>query len=40
MKTIDKFEGADTDKNKALTPSKFARTAPKPKNAKPACSCG
>ena len=40
VKTIDKFEGADSDKNKALTPAEFATTAPKPKKAKPACSCG
>ena len=40
VKTIDKFEGADADKNKALTPAEFATTAPKPKKAKPACSCG
>ena len=40
VKTIDKFEGADSDKNKALTPAEYATTAPKPKKAKPACSCG
>ena len=39
VKTIDKFEGADSDRNKALTPAEFATTAPKRK-AKPACSCG
>lgn len=39
MKTIDKFEGADSDQNKALTPAEFATTAPKRKS-KPACSCG
>ena len=40
VKTIDKFEDADGDKNKALTPAEYATTAPKPKKAKPACSCG
>ena len=39
VKTIDKFEDADGDKNKVLTPAEFATTAPKRK-AKPACSCG
>ena len=39
VKTIDKFEDADGDGNKALTPVEFATTAPKRK-AKPACSCG
>jgi len=39
VKTIDKFEDADGDKNKVLTPVEFATTAPKRK-AKPACSCG
>ncbi len=38
VKTIDKFEGADKDKSKALTPVEYATTAPKPKK-KPACSC-
>jgi hypothetical protein len=37
---LDKFEGADSDRNKALTPAEFAVTAPKPKKPKPACSCG
>jgi hypothetical protein len=40
VKTIDKFEAADGDKNKALTPAEYATTAPKPKKAKPASSCG
>ena len=39
VKTIDKFEDADGDENKALTAAEFATTAPKRK-AKPACSCG
>ena len=39
VKTIDKFEDADADRNKALTAAEFATTAPKRK-AKPACSCG
>lgn len=39
VKTIDKFEDADADKNKALTAAEFATTAPKRKP-KPACSCG
>ena len=39
VKTIDKFEDADADENKALTAAEFATTAPKRK-AKPACSCG
>lgn len=39
VKTIGKFEGADADKSRALTPAEYATTAPKPKKAKPACSC-
>lgn len=38
-KTIDKFEGADADKSKWLTPAEYATTAPKPARKKPACSC-
>jgi hypothetical protein len=38
VKTIDKFEGADGDGSKWLTPAEYAATAPKPKK-KPACSC-
>ncbi|MEO7602923.1 MAG: EF-hand domain-containing protein [Sphingomicrobium sp.] len=38
VKTIDKFEGADADKSKGLTPAEYAATAPKVK-VKPACSC-
>ena len=40
VKTIDKFNEADEDKNKALSAAEYATTAPKPKAAKPACSCG
>lgn len=39
VKTIDKFNDADADKSKALTAAEYATTAPKPKKAKPACSC-
>ena len=39
VKTIDKFNEADSDKSKALTAAEYATTAPKPK-AKPACACG
>ncbi|QIK96105.1 hypothetical protein G7076_06270 [Sphingomonas sp. HDW15A] len=39
VKTIDKFEDADSDGNKALTPAEYATTAPKPKKARPACGC-
>ena len=39
VRTIDKFEDADADKNKILTPAEYATTAPKRKP-KPACSCG
>ena len=39
VRTIDKFEGADADKTKWLTPGEYATTAPKRKP-KPACSCG
>ena len=38
VRTIDKFEGADVDKSKWLTPAEYATTAPKRK-AKPVCSC-
>jgi len=40
VKTIDKFESADGDRNAALTPAEYAATAPKPKPRKPACACG
>ena len=39
VKTIDKFDEADADNSKVLTPAEYATTAPKRK-AKPACSCG
>jgi hypothetical protein len=39
VKTIDKFDKADSDKSKALTPAEFATTAPK-RRPKPACACG
>ena len=39
VRTIDKFEGADGDHSKALTPAEYAATAPKPRPRKPACSC-
>ena len=37
-KSIDKFDGADADGNKALTRVEFATTAPKPRK-KSACAC-
>ena len=40
VRTIDKFDGADADDNKALTPAEYATTAPKPRPKKAACSCG
>jgi len=39
VKTIDKFNEAVADKNKALSAAEYAATAPKVKP-KPACSCG
>ena len=39
VKTIDKFETADADNDKALSAAEYATTAPKPKRKKPACSC-
>ena len=38
VRTIDKFEGADSDGNEMLTRAEYAATAPKPRK-KPACSC-
>jgi len=38
-KTIDKFEGADKDRNRFLTPVEYATTAPPPPKHK-TCSCG
>ena len=40
VKTIAKFNDADADRSKVLTATEFATTAPKPKVAKPGCSCG
>ena len=40
VKTIDKFNDADGDQSKALTPAEYGTTAPKPKPPKAACSCG
>ncbi len=40
VRTIDKFEGADADDSKALTPAEYATTAPKPRPKKATCSCG
>jgi hypothetical protein len=39
VRTIDKFEGADADKSKWLTPAEYATTAPKPVRKKPVCGC-
>jgi len=39
IRTIEKFDGADADKSKWLTPAEYATTAPKPARKKPACSC-
>ena len=39
VRTIDKFEGADADDSKALTPAEYATTAPKPRKKKPNCAC-
>lgn len=39
IKTIDKFESADGDKNALLTPAEYAATAPKVKAKNPRCSC-
>ncbi|HXG99941.1 MAG TPA: hypothetical protein VNI79_05975 [Sphingomicrobium sp.] len=38
VKTIDKFEAANDDRNAWLTPAEYAATAPKRKQ-KPVCSC-
>jgi len=40
VRTIDKFETADADKSKWLTPGEYATTAPKPRPKKPSCACG
>lgn len=39
VRTIDKFDVADADKSKWLTPAEYATTAPKPRPKKPGCSC-
>jgi len=39
VRTIDKFQGADADKSKSLTPVEYATTAPKPMKKKPGCAC-
>ena len=39
VRTIGKFEGADGDDNRMLTPAEYATTAPKPRPKKPACAC-
>ena len=39
VKTIDKFEGADDDKNASLTATEYAATAPKPKTKQARCAC-
>ena len=36
--TVDRFEGADRNKDAVLSPAEFAATKPKPA-AKPACRC-
>ena len=38
VKTIEKYDGADRDRSKTLTPAEFATTAPKPVKRK-SCSC-
>jgi hypothetical protein len=40
VRTTDKFAAADADRNGSLTPTEYAKTAPKPRPAKPACACG
>lgn len=37
--TVDKFEGADVNRDDQLTPREFAVTAPPPPKPKPKCSC-
>ena len=39
VKTLDKFDSADTDDNKLLTRAEYASTAPKRRRKKAACSC-
>ena len=38
VKTLDKFNGADRDHSRTLTPAEYASTAPKPAKRK-SCSC-
>lgn len=40
VRTIGKFDEADVDKSKCLTPAEYAKTAPKPGPKKPMCACG
>lgn len=40
VRTIGKFDDADADDSKALTPAEYATTAPKPRPKKAACACG
>ena len=37
--TVDRFEGADSNRDNELTQREFAATAPKPAQKKPGCSC-
>lgn len=37
--TVQKFEGADRDQDRELTPAEFLATRPKPAKTKPRCSC-
>ena len=39
VKTIDKFHGADADRNNLLSRAEYATTAPKPRPKKAACGC-
>ena len=39
VKTIGKFEGADSDKSRYLTRAEYQTTAPKPRSKKPTCQC-
>ena len=38
VRTVDRFEGADADRNRELTAAEFATTAPK-RRARPRCRC-
>lgn len=37
--TVEKFDGADGDRDQSLTPAEFARTAPPAPRPKPKCAC-